>query len=349
MRPSRRILIVLALVLAAGGIFAWRYIEAAPALGEERGWIDRTLAAFGLGGESDRTIFSGYVEAEYVMAASPVGGRLMQLEVARGTQVAAGTKLFALEDVSEQAARAEAEGRLSQAQALLADLLTGKRQPEIDAIVAQRAQAQAALKQSEAEFKRQTELQRAGYVATKAVDDARARRDSDLNRIAELDAQLEVARMPGRDQQIQAAQAEVASASAALERANWTLDQTVVEAPVSGLVVDTLFRPGEMIAPNQPVVQLLPPANLKIRFFVPEALLGSVAVGEKVELHCDGCAAPIPATIRFIAPEAEFTPPVIYSREERTRLVFMAEAWPDSDPEALRVGQPVDVIAARPQ
>jgi len=349
MRPSRRVLIILALVLAAGGIFAWRYIEAAPTYGEERSWLDRTLAVFGFGKESDRPLFSGYVEAEYVMAASPVGGRLMRLEVTRGTHVEAGTKLFALEDVAEQAARAEAEGRLSQAQALLADLLTGKRQPEIDAILAQRAQAQAALKQSEAEFKRQSELQSAGYVATKGVDDARARRDSDLNRIAELDAQLAVARLPGRDQQIQAAQAEVASASAALERATWTLDQKVIEAPVSGLVVDTLFRPGEMIAPNQPVVQLLPPANLKVRFFVPEPLLGAVSVGEKVELRCNGCAAPIPATIRFIAPEAEFTPPVIYSREERTRLVFMAEAWPDANPEALRVGQPVDVIAGPPQ
>lgn len=348
MRRSRRIILILALLLVAGGVFAWRYADGTPRYGEERGWFDRALAVFGLGEDAERIVFSGYVEAEYVMAASPVGGRLIELAVTRGDQVAAGQHLFSLDDIAERAARAEAEGRLTQAQAQLADLLTGKRQPEIDAILAQRAQVLAALKQSEADFKRQTELRKSGYVADKAVDDARARRDADLNRIAELDAELEVARMPGRDQQIQAAQAAVAAARAALEQADWTLEQKTVAAPAAGLVVDTLFRPGEMIAPGQPVVQLLPPANLKIRFFVPETLLGSVAVGDKVELHCDGCAAPIAATIRFIAPEAEFTPPVIYSREERSRLVFMAEARPDAHPEALRVGQPVDVIAGRP-
>ncbi len=152
--------------------------------------------------------------------------------------------------------------------------------------------------------------------------------------------------MPARADAIRAAQAAVTAAKAALVQEEWRLDQMTGTAPDAGTVVDTLYRPGEVVAAARPVVQLLPPENLKIRFFVPERELGRLAVGDKVSVRCDGCGAPIPATIHFIAPQAEYTPPVIYSRVERARLVFMVEARPDARLQALRVGQPVDVAPA---
>jgi HlyD family secretion protein len=292
--------------------------------------------------------FSGYVEADYVMVTSTVGGTLTRLDVTRGDRVAAGAQLFALDDVNERAARDEAAARLDQAKAQRADLLTGRRPPEIDQILAQRVQAEAALRQSEAEFRRQSQLRASGASSAKQLDDARAQFDHDRARLDEMGAQLEIARLPGRDDQIKAADAAVTAALAALAQAEWKLAQKSGVAPAEGLVVDTLYRPGEVVPTGMPVVQLLPPANLKIRFFVPEESVARIAVGQRLRIACDGCGPPLAATVRFISPQAEFTPPVIYSREQRARLVFMVEARPDERAQALRVGQPVDVAVAAP-
>jgi HlyD family secretion protein len=319
-------LIVLA-VGVAGGVIAWRY------------WSDRARGA---------ATFSGYVEAEYVMVTSTLGGTLRWLDVARGDRVTAGKRLFALDDAHERGARDEAAAKLRQANAQLADLLTGRRPAEIDQIMAQRVQAEAALRQSEAEFQRQSLLRASGTSSAKQLEDARAQRDRDRAHLDEMGAQLEVARMPGREDQIRAAQAAVTAAEASLVQAEWRLAQMTGAAPGESVVVDTLYRPGEMVQAGMPVVQLLPPGNIKIRFFVPEEAVAQIAVGQSVRVACDGCGAPIAATVRFISPQAEFTPPVIYSREQRARLVFMVEARPDERALDLRVGQPVDVTKAPP-
>jgi HlyD family secretion protein len=119
-------------------------------------------------------------------------------------------------------------------------------------------------------------------------------------------------------------------------------------SPVTGTVQQVYYRPGEMVPAGRPIVALLPPGNLKVRFYVPEAMLPRLAYGDVVKVNCDGCPPDITARISFIASSAEFTPPVIYSREERSKLVFLVEALPNK-PEALRVGQPIDVALAQPQ
>ncbi len=347
----RRLIAAIAVVLVlAAGALAWGHWRPAgdPSPAQQRSWFDRLAASIGLGGSDAAATFSGYVEADYVMVTSSIGGTLMKIEVARGDQVAVGAPLFALDDAAERAARDEAAAKLAQAQSQLADLRLGRRQPEIDAIAAQRAQAEAALRQSQADYERQVQLRRTRVSSQKQLDDARAQRDRDQNRLAEIDAQLEVARMPAREDEIRAAEAAVTAARAALAQAEWRLGQKTGVAPQAGLVVDTLYRPGEMVAAGQPVVQLLPPANVKIRFFVPEQVVGQMAIGQTVQVSCDGCGAPVAATVRFISPQAEFTPPVIYSREQRARLVFMIEARPNERAETLHVGQPVDVALVRP-
>ena len=289
------------------------------------------------------TTYSGYVEAEYVMVGSAIGGPLATLDVQRGDKVLTGARLFALDDVAERGARDEADGKLQAAVAQYADLLTGRRAPEIEAIVAQRVQAVAALQQSETELQRQIRLQASNASSAQQLEIARKQRDQDKGHVDELDAQLRVARLPGRDEQINAAQAAVASAQGTLVQAQWRLGQMTGTAPADSTVVDTLYRPGEQVGPAMPVVQLLPPGNIKLRFFVPEGTVARISVGQNVRVSCDGCGAPIAATVRFISPQAEFTPPVIYSREQRGRLVFLVEAWPSERADALRVGQPVDV------
>lgn len=139
------------------------------------------------------------------------------------------------------------------------------------------------------------------------------------------------------------AQAALRQADARLNSAQTRLKRRQAFSPVSGTVQQIYFRPGEMVAAGKPVIALLPPGNLKVRFFVPQAALPKFAIGDAVKVRCDGCAADLAAKISFIARSAEYTPPVIYSMEERAKLVFLIEARPNS-PEKLRVGQPVDVL-----
>jgi HlyD family secretion protein len=138
------------------------------------------------------------------------------------------------------------------------------------------------------------------------------------------------------------AEAALRTARARLNTAQTRLDRRKVASPVTGTVQQIYFRPGEMVSAGRPVLAILPPGNLKLRFFVPEPVLPQVAYGETVKVSCDGCAQDITARVTFISRTAEFTPPVIYSLQERAKLVFLIEALPD-DPGKLRVGQPIDV------
>ncbi len=138
------------------------------------------------------------------------------------------------------------------------------------------------------------------------------------------------------------AQAALRDAEARLNSAQTRLTRRRMTSPVVGVVQQVYYRAGETVQPGKPLVSLLPPGNIKVRFFVPEALLPRIAIGDRIQVSCDGCAGDLSASITFIAQSAEFTPPVIYSLDERAKLVFLVEARPER-PEQLRVGQPVSV------
>jgi HlyD family secretion protein len=105
-----------------------------------------------------------------------------------------------------------------------------------------------------------------------------------------------------------------------------------------------MYRSGEWVPAGSPVVRMLPPENIKVRFFVPEAVLSSLSLGHKVAIRCDSCAADISASIRYISNQAEYTPPIIYSNDTRSKFVFMVEARPQpADAVKLHPGQPVQV------
>ncbi len=222
--------------------------------------------------------YQGYVEGEFVYVSSPLAGILQNLAVQRGQQVAAGQLLFALDPTMEKAA--------------------------LD-------QANAALALSEATFKRQEELYRTGPSAAQDLDNARAVRDQDQQRLAQ---------------------------------AKWNLEQMKQFAPQAGLVYDTLYRQGEWIAAGKPIVSLLPPANIKVRAFVPETRVGSIQPGDTARVMVDGVSEPFIGRVSYISPRAEYTPPVIYSQESREKFVFMVESVFDPATAAkLHPGQPVDV------
>jgi HlyD family secretion protein len=237
--------------------------------------------------------FQGYIEGEYVHVASPLGGALTNLAVARGDEVKAGQLLFELERGSEAATVQQAEKNLTQAKTSLA--------------------------LSEAEYARRRQLHDdRGVISVEELDRSRAQRDAD--------------------------QAQVEAQTAALEKARWSFDQKQQFAPANAFVHDTLYRVGEWVASGNPVVELLPPGNLKVRFFVPQAALPKIKPGQTVSVTFDSGRRAYSATVNYISTQAEFTPPVLYNRENRAKLVFMIEAkFSPADAADLRPGQPVDV------
>jgi HlyD family secretion protein len=292
----------------------------------------------------DGRLLQGYAEGEYLRLAAPEAGWIESLAVRRGDRVTAGAPLFTLEAEKQRAALHEAQARLDQAEAQLADLQQGKRPEEIAQIEAGLAEARAAQAYALQDLRRQERLARTDVAAEARLDLARATAEEARAKVAAMEAQLATAHLPARADQIAAAAAAVTSAQAAVAQARWELDQRTVRAPVAALVEDTPRKAGEWAPAGGIVVSLLPPGNVKVRFFVPEPLLADIATGQRVGLRCDGCPAGMAGTVRYIAPEAEFTPPVIYSVGNREKLVFLVEAWPD-DGVTLHPGQPVDVDA----
>jgi HlyD family secretion protein len=309
-----------------------------------KSFLAASLGLIAAGCSSHSDTYQGYVEGEFVYLASSQAGHLQHLAVARGQEVAAGAPVFSLEATEEKAEQAQAQQQLASTEAQLADLETGKRAPEIAVIRAQLAQAEAMAEKSARQRQRDEAQYHAGGVSREQLEATLAQAASDAARVTELRSQVEVALLAGRSQQLKALARQVLAARAVLAQADWKLEQKSVTAPKAGLVYDTMYREGEWVAPGIPVVRMLPPQNVKVRFYVPETLLGSLTLGRKVSLHCDGCAADIPATITYVSEEAEYTPPVIYSNETRGKLIYMIEAHPTpADALKLHPGQPLAV------
>lgn len=288
--------------------------------------------------------YQGYVEGRFVYVASPQSGRLEQLSVARGQTIPSGQPLFALDREPEASELRQAQQLLHSAQSRLADLQTGKRPAEVDVTRAQLAQARTQQNQANAILASYQAQYRAGGIPKTDLITAQAAADSSTARVHEIEATLAVDALPAREQQIKAQQNQVAADRASLADAEWRLQQKEIASPRQGLVFDTLYRVGEWVSAGNPVIELLPPENIELRFFVPEPVMGALRVGQNVTVHCDGCSANVPASITYISPQCEYTPPVLYSNQNRAKLVFMVVARPPLDKATmLHPGQPIEV------
>lgn len=285
--------------------------------------------------------YPGYLEADYVYVAPLSSGRLASVAVAEGEAVAAGDALFTLDDGQQQALLAAAQARVAAARATLANLETGSRAEEIEVIRASLAKARADLALAESNLSRSERLHEMGTIAAVRVEQDRAALAAAQAQVDQLTAQVGVAELPARTAQQVAAEANLAAAEADARRAALDLDDRQAEAPVGGLVERLYYSAGETVASGAPVVSLLPEGALRARFFVPEAERAGLAVGAVVTVGCDGCAA-MTAVVTHLASEPQTTPPIIYSREERGRLVYLVEARLEA-PGRLQPGQPVTV------
>lgn len=285
---------------------------------------------------------TGYVEGEYVLVAPVTVTQIASIAVARGDRVTAGAPLVEMERRDAEIALNQSEAALAQAQSQLADLKEGKRPEEIQVIEASltSARAQAAEARRNAD-RLQSLAARGATTPTQAEDAVTAAEVAEAN-VAQIEANLAVARLPARPQTIAAAEATVRGAEAALDQAHWNLDQRRLTAPASGVVADVIRNPGEIAGPSAPVLSLLPDDGVKLRLYVPEDAVARIALGSRLDVHCDACAAGLTATVTWISDGPEFTPPVIYSLQNRQKLVFQIEARPDGGA-ALKPGQIVDV------
>ena len=186
------------------------------------------------------------------------------------------------------------------------------------------------------------QLVRRGIYARVRLDEARAAYENAASRLDAARRRIEVATLGQRQEQVRAADARVAQAQARLSETGARLQNLSPIAPSAGRIEEVFFQRGEWAPANQPVVALIPDDRIFVRFFVPEAEVAAYRPGQRVRFRCDGCPDGLAATISYVSPRPEFTPPVIYSRDSRDRLVFMVEARPENAA-TLVPGLPVDV------
>jgi HlyD family secretion protein len=301
------------------------------------------LALAGCGAASDEAVFQGYVEGEFVGMAAEVGGRITELAVRRGASVAAGDVLFHIEDAEARAAVDQARAELARAEAELANLREGSRPPELAVIDAQIAEAEAALEAARRDFERQEALFARNVASAAQLDQSREAITVAEARLRAVERQREVAALPARTPQILAGERAVEAAQAGLSQAATRLSKYSVAAPVAGRIEDVHYEAGEVVAVGSPVLSLLIAGRRKVIFFVPEELRTTLAAGAPVGIACDGCAAGLTGEVTFLGDEAEYTPPIIFSRETRGKLVFRAEATIGGAGVSLPLGQPVDI------
>ncbi len=293
--------------------------------------------------EKDGRATQGYVEAEYVYLASPFGGHLKSLKTVRGAQVAKGETLVELESVEEDALRASAAALLAQAKATLEDMRKGKRPEEIAALEEVWRQAKAVKELADVEFQRSEKLVKYNVIPIREYDQTNYNHIESVAKLAEAAMNLNVAKLGSRVDQIRSWEAYCDALAAKLAGEEWRRGWKTLAAPAAGRVFDTFYREGEYVPAGKAALALLPPGNVKIRFFVGERQAAALKPGDEALYAADG--QPFrSAVVDYISPQVEYTPPVIYSRENRGKLVVMVEARPKpEDAAALNVGLPVDV------
>lgn len=285
--------------------------------------------------------FNGYVEARYVYAASTTAGPIETISVHEGDQVLEGDLLFRLRQEQQIALLQAAEARVAAAEAGLKNLTTGGREDEVDVVRASLQKAQADLSLARETSVRSGKLFAEGLIAQSKYDQDRATLASAEAAVKQLAAQLKVAELPARDAQQVQAEANLTAAQADAEKVNADLADRTITSPAAGRIERVFFDAGEIVSAGTPVVSILPEGALKVKFYVPETVRASFALGDKVAVSCDGCPDGLTATLSYFASDPQFTPPVIYSRDERQRLSFLIEATMDDA--SLHPGQPVTV------
>ena len=286
--------------------------------------------------------FSGYVDADYVYVSATTAGVISGFPAEEGQVVKKGDLLFAQTTTQEQALADAADAQAAAAKATWQNLTTGGRAEELAASQAAANKAKADLNLAQVTFTRSQKLFASNTITQAQLDSDNASLQSAQAALNQAQAQLAVTALPGRDDAQQSAKASYDAAKASADKAHADLADRTIVAPADGRVERTYYDIGEMAPAGTPVLSLLPANALKAEFYVSEVDRAKLTMGETVGVTCDGCAAGITARVSFMATDPQYTSPIIYSRDERSQLVFLAEAKIDN-PGNILPGQPVTV------
>lgn len=291
------------------------------------GFFTGIMAIFGFG-DPDARVYTGYVEGDYVYVSPTSSGRLDEITVVAADWVEEGTVLFVQDSAQAQAAVVIAQSHIGVAQAQYENTLSGARVEEIEVIEAQLEMAQANLLLAEQAAARNTDLVNNGVVSQTRLDTDLAQLAAMQAQVHQLRAQISAMSLPARPAEREKAAANLMAAKAELARAQTDLATRTIIAPVGGTVEQMFFDEGEVAQPGMPVLSLLPKDARVIRFFIPEPDRAAFAIGDQLLMECSGCPTGILVKLTYIDQQPQFTPPIIYSRDERSRLVYRAEAQP---------------------
>jgi HlyD family secretion protein len=304
--------IIIILVLIAAAFLTWRLF----------------------GGSKSERMLSGYIEAENLYLASPVAGTVGSVTAVEGGRAQPGAPLFTIDPATLSAQGEQAAAGTAAARTQIASALANVQQAEADV-----SAASATAERARRDLARLLSVKSddSAAVAGKDIDQARAA-------LREANARVAAAKQTAdaRRAQVSAARAQAEEARGGEREVAIRVGQLSPASPVPARIEDVFFQPGEWVAANQAVVSLVPDNKVKVRFFVPEREVARYRPGKSVRFSCDSCGGSLAATISYVSPRPEFTPPIIYSRDSRDRLVFMVEAYP-ARPANLQPGLPVDV------
>jgi len=290
-----------------------------------------------------KIVFPGYLEGEFVYSSASFGGMIKDVCVKRGDEIKEGQIIFVLDKTSKETELDFYNFALTASLSMVKDLQKGMQEPYVRAAEANIGSVIALKDWYNINYKRygwlvsknaqpQTEYEKYKYNLEKYSKD-----------LEEAIANLDIANLPAREDRISAAIALSNALKEKIENAKWELSQMTQYAPQQALVFDTIYHKGEYAGAGQPVAILLPPENIKARFFVSGNVLNKLKIGQKVSVSALG-KNDIPAVINYISSKVEYTPPVIYSEQNRDKLVYMIEASIKSDiAKTLPVGQPIQV------
>lgn len=289
--------------------------------------------------------YQGYIEGDLTYVASQVSGTLMKLNVSRGTKVTINQPLFNLEFQPQSDALVQAQASLIEAKANLANLEKGERPSELAAIEAQQSQVLAQLKLAKVTMERYQKLYKKQFIQKQSLDQAISNYNDLRAKLSEVSQNLTTAKLAARSDEIIAAKARVLEAIAQLNQTKWQLNQKTILSPISGIVFDRYYRTGEVVPADHPVLSILQNQNIYLVTYLPEKMLSTIKLRQSIQFTCDGCKKNMTAKISFISPEAEFTPPVIYSEKTTEKLIYRIEAeLTPSEMNTLHPGQPIMVI-----
>jgi HlyD family secretion protein len=286
-------------------------------------------------GDGDAAVLHGYAEGRFRMIAPETAGRIVEIAVKDGDAVEGGALIAQLDDAREQAELMRAEAAAEAAQARFDDAAAGGREPEIVAARELLAQARAGAQDAHDELARVRPLFNQGVVPRARLDAAEAGARAADARVAEMRERLTLVELPAREFALKALDADARAAEAAVMLAREALDDRTLHAPSAGRIERVLREAGETAGPTAPIARFLPDGELLAVVFAPEAAAAGLSAGDRLTIECDGCAGPLSAVVSHISSDAEYTPPIIYSDRERSRLVFRVEArFTDDGPPA---------------